>query len=166
MTAKIINPTHKQIDKYIPWFFVAFFLVLTGLMGWFAWIANSSDRGVVSKRAYQNGLAYNDIIEKQRAQDALGWVADLVITKTAANPLRADFLLLDKQRTPIIDAQVQLTLIRPTQAGHDVSIMLKNNGNGHYTGETPLSLPGLWEARITAKSGQNTVQTSKRVTLP
>lgn len=166
MSASTSEPIRKSIDKYIPWFFVAFFLVLSGLMGWFAWLANSTDRGVVSTHAYQNGIAYNHIIEKQRAQDALGWDGQLTVHKSADSPVHADFVLLDNQRAPIKDAQVQLTLIRPTQAGHDVTIMLSAKGDGHYVGETALSLPGLWEAHITVKSGQNTYQTSKRVTLP
>ncbi len=166
MTVKTIEPMRKSIDKYIPWFFVLFFLVLTCLMGWFAWLANSTDRGVVSTHAYQNGLAYNYILEKQRAQDALGWQSELTINKGVAEPVSADFMLHDKKNIPINDAQVQLTFIRPTQAGHDVTIMLVNKGNGHYSGEAPLPLSGLWEAHITVKSGQNTYQTSKRVTLP
>ena len=166
MTVKAIEPMRKPIDKFIPWFFVLFFSVLTCLMGWFAWLANSTDRGVVSTHAYENGIAYNHILEKQRAQDALGWQSELTINKGVAEPVSADFVLHDKQNASINDAQVQLTLIRPTQAGHDVTIMLVNKGNGHYMGEAPLPLPGLWEAHITVKSGQNTYQTSKRVTLP
>ncbi|MBY0427694.1 MAG: FixH family protein, partial [Alphaproteobacteria bacterium] len=117
MSASTVEPIRKPIDKYIPWFFVVFFLVLSCLMGWFAWLANSTDRGVVSTHAYENGIAYNHILEKQRAQDALGWDGQLTIDKTATSPAHADFVLLDKQHAPIKDAQVQLTLIRPTQGG-------------------------------------------------
>lgn len=158
--------TSKPIDKYIPWFFVAFFLTLTGLMAWFAWLAISTDRGVVSTHAYQNGLAYNQVLEKQREQDALGWQTQLDIKKDTGAPAHAEFVLRDKAGKAINDAEVQLSFIRPTQAGHDVTIMLVNKGNGRYVGETPLALPGLWDAHITVKSGTNTVQTSKRVTLP
>jgi len=166
MTAKTIDSTKHPIDKYIPWFFVLFFLVLSCLMGWFAWLANSTERGVVSKHAYQHGIAYNQILEKQRAQDALGWESDLTINKAASHPARAEFLLKDKQRGPIKGAQVQLSLIRPTQAGYDVKLMLIDKGNGRYVGETALALPGLWEAHIAVKSGEHSYQTSKRVTLP
>lgn len=166
MTDKTIEPTHKLIDKYIPWFFVLFFLVLSCLMGWFAWLANSTERGVVSTRAYQHGIAYNHILEKQRTQDALGWTSELSINKSAGNPVHAEFVLKDKQHAAIKGVQVQLTLIRPTQAGHDVTLMLTDKGQGRYIGEAPLPLIGLWEAHIAVKSGEISYQTSKRVTLP
>lgn len=166
MSTNEAGPATKSIDKLIPWFFVVFFLTLTALMTWFAWLANSTDRGVVSKHAYQNGLAYNQILEKQREQDALGWQTELSIKKEGGTPAKAEFILRDKNNAAINDALVQLSFIRPTQAGHDVTLMLTPRGNGRYTGETPLTLPGLWDAHITVKSGAHTVQTSKRVTLP
>lgn len=155
----------KPIDKYIPWFFVSFFVVLSGLMAGFAWLATSTERGVVSAHAYQNGLAYNRTIEKQRAQDALGWTSDLKIEKQPSQNAHIHFKLADKNNKPLAHAQVQFMLIRPTQAGHDITLALKEDAPGSYFGEAPVPLKGLWEARITVKYDEYTYQAGQRVTL-
>lgn len=157
---------NKAIDKNIAWFFIGFFLLLSLLLGWFAWLAIKTERGVVTTRAYQDGIAYNQTIEKQKAIDALGWRSEIKIEKTAGGPAHARFTLVDKGGKPVVGAQVRLAFIRPTQDGHDVTLTLNETAPGTYTGSTPLAFEGLWEAHISAKAGKNEYQADQRVTLP
>lgn len=157
---------NKAIDKNVAWFFIGFFVFLSVLLGSFAWIAIKTDRGVITTRAYQDGIAYNQTIEKQRAVDALGWHSELKIEKAPGGPAQARVLLTDKSGKAVTGAQVRLTLIRPTQGGHDAVVELKETAPGTYTGSTPLAYEGLWEAHISAIAGKNEYQADQRVTLP
>lgn len=158
--------TSKPIDKFIPWFFVIFFVVLTIALGAFTWIAVKSNRGVVTENAYKKGLAYNSVIEKQKQQDALAWQADLAVDKQDDGAVLLRFTLKNKQGMPLSDAAVQAVFVRPTEAGHDVTLPLTHKKNELYTASTTLPFRGLWVVRITAQRGQDSFQYEKRVSLP
>lgn len=156
----------KPIDKFIPWFFVIFFVVLTIALGSFVWIAVKSNRGLVTQDAYKKGLAYNLIIEKQKQQDALQWQTNLAVDRQDDGAVLVRFTLKNMVGMPISDATVQAVFVRPTEAGHDVTLPLMHKKNELYTGSTPLPFRGLWVVRITAQQGENTFQQEQRVTLP
>lgn len=156
----------RPSDKYIPWLFVLFFVVLSLLLGYFVYLATSTSRGLVTEDAYNKGLAYNAVVEKQKMQDALGWGSELLVDKKPGKPAKIRFMLRDKSRAPIKDATVQIVFVRPVEAGHDVTLLLKMDEPGVYRGEADLPLPGLWESHVSVQIGKDTYQVSDRHTLP
>ncbi len=158
--------TSKPIDKFIPWFFVLFFVGLALLLGDFVSIAIRTDPGVVTEDAYKKGLAYNYVIEQQRLQDKLGWQGEVTVKKDAQQNAMIVFKLLDKHKKPVENAQVQVTFIRPTQKKHDVTVGLTSVSPGLYEGKALLPFSGLWEARAVAQRDKDSYQMTKRITLP
>ena len=165
MNTAVETEASRKDARWIPWLFVIFFGVLTVLLGSFAYIAISTDRGVVTEDAYKKGLRYNDVLEKQQAQDALGWQGDLALSGQGQKQ-DFTFTLQDKNHRPVANGDVRMALVRPTQAGHDMTVALKAAAPGVYTGQATLPLPGLWEAHVVVHAGDKDYQYSKRLSVP
>ena len=82
----------RPSDRWIPWYFVAFFILLISILVPMGIIAVRTNTGLVTESAYNKGLAYNASIRAEEAQKALGWHGDLTITP-AGNKIHADYLL-------------------------------------------------------------------------
>ena len=72
----------RKSDKWIPWYFVAFFVVLAILDGIFVTIAATTHTGVITENAYQKGLDYNEVVAASEEQDEIGWVGNIGFEKS------------------------------------------------------------------------------------
>lgn len=152
--------TPRPSDKLIPWYIVLFFIVLSFVFGGFAYVAQTTHTGVVTDQAYEKGLDYNSTIEKARAQDALGYMSDIMLKDGTVY-----FTLVDAAALPITDAVVKLWLYRPVHDGGDMHLDMIEVRKGQY--EVKISPPekGMWEIRIHAVTPAGNYQSSKRVVL-
>ncbi|HEX2753601.1 MAG TPA: FixH family protein [Alphaproteobacteria bacterium] len=145
-------------DKLIPYYFVAFFVGLAVLFGWFIQLALGSYTGLVTEHAYEKGIDYNTTIAKAAAQDALGWQAKVTHTADAVT-----LTVMDAEGQALSGADVSLWLFRPVQAALDLRMPMAATAAGVYTAELDLPQRGLWEARILVKTDKAEYQTSKRM---
>lgn len=129
-------------DKWIPYYFVAFFAVIALLDGFFVYKAISTQTGVVTENSYEKGLDYNHVIEAAKAQPDM------------KNTITYEDGTLTWQ-LPIEDATASAFIVRPIQDGHDFEITLQHFGNGVYKASPDLPMKGLWTARLSAKWDQN-----------
>ena len=146
---------HRR-DKWIPWYFVLFFLVIAAVDGVMVTLAVRTQTGIVTEHPYEKGLAYNRVIDAEQKQEALGWKSEIVLT---GNTLR--FTLRDKNGAPIVVEKATAYFTRPTQSGMDFSSSLKN---GQATIDFPAK--GLWEVRVEAIAHQRSYQRTKRIVVP
>lgn len=149
-----------RFDKWIPWYFVAFFVVLAIFDGIFVYIANQTHTGVVSRNAYSEGLAYNETIKKAEAQDKLGWQADITYDESILS-----LHLLDAEKEPLTGAFAEAFFFRPTQDGGDFTVPLTENGDGQYQTSVKAQ-PGQWDVRIYVTWQQKQFQTAQRIIVP
>lgn len=140
-------------DKWIPFYFVMFFVVIAITDGIFVYTAINTHTGVVTDQAYEKGLAYNDILEKARSQPNLQQKPSF-----QNGVLRWD--LKTPGGEPLTMAQVSATLFRPVQDGYDFDINLEHAGNGVYEATINAPLPGLWKAKLTSTWDNKTYQTT------
>ena len=147
-------------DKFIPWYIVLFFVVLTFVFGGFAYVAKTTHTGLVTDEAYEKGLAYNSTIEKAAAQDALGYVSDIGFKDNIIY-----FSLVDATAQPITNAHVKLWLYRPVHDGDDVRLDMTEVSKGQYKATIAPPEQGMWEIRIHAATPAGDYQASKRVVL-
>lgn len=141
---------------WIPWLFIGGFgVVLAANLTLFV-LATSTFSGLVSTRAYLDGLAYNREIAAQEAQDAMGWHGDLSLEVRPDRPadvwpavLTAD--LRDGSGQPLSRLVVVARIVRPTQAGHDQVVTLAAGPDGRWRTPVTLGLPGQWEVRLIAR---------------
>ena len=148
----------RPSDRFIPWYIVLFFVVQTGFFAWFYHIAASTFTGMVTDRAYEKGLQYNQVIAKYNAQEKLGWTSEIT---RKGNGIQ--LILKDARGNLLSGAKVRLWLVRPVHDGVDQHLEMQEMATGDYF--SPLALPekGIWEARIEAESQGHTYQSAKRM---
>ena len=152
-------------DRWIPWTFVAFFAVVLAANAAMIWIAFATWTGLETESAYQKGLAYNRALQEAEAQQALGWRVELDVAAADGRLARLEVALADRHGDLIEDARVSAAFVRPTHAGHDVQLTVPHIHGGVYGADAALPLPGLWEVRVTARSGTDTYRLRRRVYL-
>jgi len=166
MTAstKISGP--RPSDKWIPWYFVAFFVALISVLAPMAYFAVHTLPGTVTDNAYEKGLAYNKAIAAGEQQAALGWRGDVTIEPTGVSgEAHARYTLRDAQSKAITDAQVSLWLVRPTIDKMDQKVDLVSDGDA-YAATVKMPASGVWDAQVSATKDGKNYQISKRVVLP
>ena len=159
---------HRPIDRWIPWMIVGFFAVFMLLDAVFVYLAMSSHRGVVTEKAYEKGLAYNETVAAADAQQALGWQGEIAVAGRSGveEPATIGFILRDAKGALRSGAEVQAKLIRPTQAGYDRVLLLEETEPGHYIGNVHIPLAGQWDIRVAATWQGRQYQQRRRVVIP
>ena len=151
---------------WVPKLLVAYFICMLLGIGFLGWIATRSDPGVISKNAYKNGLAYNDVIKKAEAEAALGWKGTFSSEKTGEEKTRFVFILQDRETKPVEGAKVTMWLIRPTAKGMDVETEMEAIGGGRYEAMVASPKAGAWQAEVVVKKETDSFQHHQRIVLP
>lgn len=151
--------------RWIPWIFVAGFLVVFAVNGTMVWFAATSWTGLDADHAYDRGLAYNHNIAAAEREAALGWKATLQVR--LEDQKTGDLVLdvLDRDGRPVSDARVDGHLFRPTQSALDVPLSLRPTGPGHYQAKVALPAIGLWDAHLRVVRGRDLLVVTERVVL-
>lgn len=150
----------RKSDKWIPYYFVAFFLFLFIVDGFMAYLAVSTHTGVIEKDAYERGVNYNAVLEEKARQKESGWSS--VISFSDEGLLA--FSLTDRDGGKISGAKVTAEMMRPASAGADFTQELPETRTpGHYAAEVSFPEKGYWEIRIMAEKDGVTYRKYKRV---
>lgn len=155
--------TARPSDRFIPWYIVIFFVAQAGLYAWFVSIAHRTYPGMVTEKAYDKGLRYNEVIAQTKLQEKLGWSSVITASFGGDGKAHISVALADNAARPLSGAKAALWLIRPVQDGMDIRLEMKPAENGVYTAATALPVRGLWEARIRMEKDGDRYQASKRV---
>jgi nitrogen fixation protein FixH len=166
MTADVKKSGPRPSDKWIPWYFVAFFIVLVSVLVPMVYLAVHTLPGTVTNNAYEQGLAYNKAIAKGVQQEALGWKGDVTLEVAQGADTVVTYSLRDANGLPISDADVHLWLVRPAQSGMDRNMVMTAKGDGSYTASVALPAHGQWDVRISALRQGQEFQTQKRMVVP
>ena len=155
MTSELTSAEMQPRDRWIPWYFVLFFVVIGVVNAVMVTLAIRTHTGMVTEHPYEKGLAYNEVVAAEAAQKKLGWKGEINVSKDTLY-----FNLRDANGKPLKVENASAHFSRPTQAGMDVDVPLTN-------GQAQMDLPvkGLWEVRVFAKHGDKTYQQSKRVVI-
>lgn len=156
-----VKPPFK--DRIIPWYFVMFFAVIFVVNMMMFHLASKTHTGVVDHKAYQRGLAYNDVIERGDHQRQLGWQAK-VDFNTENN--KVSLSLKNKDAQDILGAHIIAYAFRPTQDGHDFKQELTETLTaGQYEAELSFPLKGQWELRFDIEKNGDRFYISKKITV-
>lgn len=153
--------TDARGDAWIPWAFVAAFLVVIAANATMASFAFSSWTGIATPDAYRKGLAYNATLAAARRQAELGWQG--AVSYAGGEAGRVEFALRDRAGAPVIGATVRATFVRPTSEGHDFEVALEPLGGGRYAARVAPPLPGVWDLRIAATRGDAAARFEQRI---
>lgn len=151
----------RPSDRFIPWYFVAFFVVVIAVNAMFLMFALDSHSGVVRDDAYRHGLAYNDIIAADEAQKRLGWTARVDLM----DGHRVAFELLDANGQPMEGADVRLRARFTAQDGADITMFMRPLGHGRYAAEPTWSRIGQYDVFVDVTWDQQVYQHRDRLTV-
>ncbi|MGD1886441.1 MAG: FixH family protein [Cohaesibacteraceae bacterium] len=137
--------------RWIPWLFVLGFLGLFAVTGNFVRLALGSYPGLVTTNAYERGLAYDDILAAERAQEERGWQLAVVMPAYAEPDAIAALTLTDKNGEALSGGTVILMAERMTRYAQQVRVTLADVGEGRY--EAPITFPisGRWLVSVLAE---------------
>ncbi len=157
------TPSAERKSNWIPWAFVGFFMVVILANGIMAFFAFSTWTGLSTDGAYQKGLAYNRTLETRTRQAALGWHVAVALEPGAAGNAALTAVLKDRSGAPLWADSVVATLTRPTHEGHDLAFPLDDKGEGRFTAEVGLALPGVWDLTLTVVRGKDRLDSQRRL---
>jgi len=152
--------------RAIPWLFVAFFAVVIAANAVMVYFAIASFTGLQTENHYLRGLAYNRVLEAERAQKALGWQVAVDFRSTGARRGLIVAHVRDATGAPLADAAVVAHLIRPAEGGHDMDVALTAGPDGTHAAEVELPLPGLWEIQTQIVHRSDVYRMARRINAP
>ncbi len=148
-----VKSSKNNSGKLILLCFVSFFGLIFVVNGIFAYMALSTHTGLVTKNAYEKGLAYNEVLQKVKNQPKLKEEAVY-----DSGVLR--WFLADENNTFLENAMVSARIIRPVQGGYDFDVTLEYKGSGVYEAKLDLPLQGAWRAKLNSKWDNKEYQTT------
>lgn len=132
-----------------PWILMAgpFVVVVAGLIT--AYLAVSSNDGLVDDDYYKQGLAVNKVTERDQKALALGLQADLLQSPDGAQ-LR---VLLRGHADFVAPETLTLRIMHPTRSGSDQTVVLRADGRGSYGAPLAARLAGRWHVALEDAAG-------------
>lgn len=148
-------------SRWIPWVFVGGFGVVIAVNAVLITAAVSTFTGTTTVGAYDRGRGYGAVLAEAERQRALGWRAavtrvgdavQLAVRQPDGAPLPADAAVTGFLQRPLERATVPLAF-HPTAPG-----------GWRAVAEAPA--PGLWEAVLTVRRGEDRLELRERLTFP
>ncbi|WP_162914891.1 FixH family protein [Desertibaculum subflavum] len=148
---------------WVPWAFVAAFVVVIAVNGVLIAFATRTFSGLVVEKPYLKGLAYEATLRQEEAQAALGWS-----TTTAYRAANREIAVryLDKTGRALGDLQVVASIESPLRPESAVDVPLHYQGEGWYRAKVEFAHPGQREAAVTAAAGTRRHQLRFRFVVP
>jgi nitrogen fixation protein FixH len=137
------------------------FALVTAVNGTFVYFAVASWSGLTTVNAYNEGLAYNRVLDQAAAQARLGWRAEMGWRDGAA-----ELRLYNRDGQPLDGLSVAARFARPVQEGFDRSVALTAAGSGRYAAPVDLPLPGQWDMVVEARGAETVYRAAVRVFAP
>lgn len=148
---------------WIPATFVLGVLVVLAVNAILIVTAVTSFSGLETERAYEAGLQYNQTLAAAAINDRTGWRVEPQLTSSGGRERNLIVTLRDKGGTPVAAAAVSAKLVRPTNAGMDLTMSLSEIGDGRYRAVFIPPALGNWDLRIVARRGDFLWQDSQRM---
>ncbi len=141
MPIKIKNTDTKPWYKHFwPWFiiFFPFVAVVAGLTT--VVIAVKYEDSMVADDYYKEGLAINQVLDRERKAGELGLSANIMLNRSTQQ-LR---LILKNSKNISLPDKLQLSMFHPTQAERDKVWLLHHEQGDVYSTDTGSLVVGSW----------------------
>jgi hypothetical protein len=141
LTARAAGPWYREPW---PWLLMLGPALVIVAGSYTLWLAVSTSDGLVADDYYKQGLAINRRLARDDAAARLG----LAATVHAEGGAIAVRLTHNPGLGVTWPATLTLTLLHPTRAGLDQSIVLARSAEGDYEGRMAALAPGRWNVAI------------------
>lgn len=140
-SSDVIKKSNEKINRLVPYGIVAFFVILTAIMGWFIWLSILSYSGLFTEHSYEKGLDFAQINKDSISHEKYPF--DVLINYDG---LRINVYF--KGITIDNVNHIKGKLIRPVDSKQDIDLII----NGYYENGVRSSVikvpPGIWEVRL------------------
>lgn len=162
------EPSRFGKDRWIPWAFVAGFLVILAANGGLIYFALASWPGLTTDHAYDEGLAYNKVLDKTEREAKLGWTLAIDFISDGKDSKRGKLIVRakDKNGQPHDGLVIEAELVRPVEPIPATSIELKSGSGGLYVAAVTFPRAGQWDIYLAAKGNGQTYHTGRRILVP
>lgn len=122
-----------------------FFGTIVAVNGAFVYFALDTWPGLSTRRAYEEGLAYNKTIDAARAQHALGWKSIVDVEGAESGGRALTVRMADRDGAPVVGLAMTVELRRPVREDQDRMLVLVESEAGVYRARFE-AMPGRWQA--------------------
>jgi hypothetical protein len=139
MTAAASSPAPWYRQRW-PWLLIAgpgIVVVAATVTAYLAW---STDDGVIAEDYYKRGLLINRELARTGASEALHLGAVVRVGPDGS----VTVVLSSAPGTAVAPPSIRLRLTHPTRSGHDRAVLLTRAADGLYRGQTDLPAAGRW----------------------
>jgi nitrogen fixation protein FixH len=152
----------RQRRSLIPWLFVAAMGLVVAVNGVMITLAVRTFTGLAVSDPYEEGLAYNRVLEAQTRQDQLGW--RLALRQEAGGVLT--LAAQDAEGRPLEGLQVQARLVRPVEPLPDMPLSFAPASDGRYRATLPAPRAGQWDVQLDAHRAADRFHLKQRIFVP
>lgn len=140
MMTTMIQESKPWYREPWPWILMAgpVVVVIAGFVT--AWLAVSTEDGVVEDDYYKKGLAINQTIERDQMAKTLQLRAQLMVGSDAAQ-LR---VLLQQGASGMLPSTLKLKVLHPTRSDMDRVVTLEQGASGYYEGQVKALESTRW----------------------
>ena len=140
------KPSHPWYREPWPWLLMSgpALVIVAGIVT--TVIAVRTSDGVVADDYYKQGLGINKTLARDARAESLHVKAEVQFNEERT---RARVRLAGDARPP----RLKMTLVHPTRAGGDQSVLLSHGGGGIYEGSLTPPHAGTWRLRIEDAEG-------------
>lgn len=152
--------------RWIPWAIVAAFVVVFAANGGLIYFAAASWPGLTTDHAYNEGLAYNRVIEQAEKEAKLGWKIGFRFTPMGTGGGTIAITAQDADGAALTDLTFRGELVRPVEQLDNVPLIFVAQGNGLYTAAVHTPRAGQWDAYLVAHRGETAWHGGQRIMVP
>ena len=142
----------KLTGQHVLAMMLGFFGLIIAVNALFIFLALETWTGLVSDKAYVEGLSYNEKIAEGRRQAALGWTVDLgLVTLGQGGEAGRDVMVrvdVSEEAGPVPVDRVEVLFRHVIFESRDVAIEPLKTGPGRFEGRVSLPEAGQWDVRI------------------
>lgn len=124
-------------------------------------LAATTNDGLVTENYYRHGLRYDQ--ERARELNKPGWSVALQAPRVAQHTAPVVVTLADRHHAPLTGAKVMLKLYRPTRAGFDQHVPMRETAQGRFEATINLPLTGMWDATVAIDKGTESYDHRERI---
>ncbi len=105
-------------------------------------VGMDSFEGIVVEKPYEAGLAWDRTMQNKAK---LGWTVILQNPQFKTGQNELSLLIIDKNRAPLTDAVVHVTVSRPSTRQYDKTYSMARHSDNSYHASIDLPLKGSWD---------------------
>ena len=158
-----LEQINQKRGRVVPFIIIAFFIsFMTPVIG-FAVLAFKVAPSEVTQNAYEKGVAYNEILKAEAAQQALGWTITNKVNLNAPGGPALELMIKDQKGAALEGLTGEVRFIHPAHSKHDQNLTLSGGKDGLYSLPITDIGSGNWWVHVSLAKGKD--QTQKRFSL-